>query len=344
MCEWIPISSRPSSVSALLTASAACPCGQRDTELLVLVGGGDELVRMGLDAHGDPDLHPLAGPEALGGVRDLDDLLEGVEDDTADTGRDGALDLLEGLVVAVEGDALGGHSGGERGGEFTAGAHVEIEPLLVQPADHGPGQERLARVEHVRVTAEGVGPGAAAGAEVGLVEDVRRGAELLGQPGHLDARDGGDAVLVPADRTRPDLLVENVQIGGRGGVVPFGEYIRVAGACGVCGTAHLVALLALSEVFVCGVRVCAVFVRAVRGIRCVRRGRAVRGRAVRRRAPGRWSEVFWRIDAEQGQAMRPARPRRLRRARSWSGGRPRVSRRRAAADDSSPGSAGTLPR
>ena len=120
-------------------------------------------------------------PSALRDVRDADDLLERVEDDPPDAGLDGPADLLGGLVVAVEGDALGGHAGGERGGQLAAGADVEVEPLLVQPAHDGAGEERLAGVEDVGVRPERVAPGAAAGPEVGLVEEVGGGAELLGE-------------------------------------------------------------------------------------------------------------------------------------------------------------------
>ena len=132
-------------------------------ELLVLVGGRDELVGVRLDADGDADLHALALAEPCGDVRDADDLLEGVEHDTPDAGLDGPLDLGDGLVVAVQGDALGGHAGGERGGQLAAGADVEVEPFLVQPPHDGAGEERLAGVEDVGVRPEGVTPGAAAG-------------------------------------------------------------------------------------------------------------------------------------------------------------------------------------
>ena len=88
------------------------------------------------------------------------------------------LDLLDRLVVAVQRDPLGGHPGGEGGGQLPAGADVEVEPLLVQPAHDGPGQERLAGVEDVGVRPEGVPPGPAAGAEVVLVEEVGGRPEL----------------------------------------------------------------------------------------------------------------------------------------------------------------------
>jgi hypothetical protein len=208
-----------------------------DAELLVLVGGGDEFVGVRLDADGHPDLDALALALALGDVGDPDDLLERVQDDPADADAHGALDLFRALVVAVEGDALGGHPGVEGGGQLPAGTHVEIQSFFMDPLDDGAGEEGLARVEDVGVLAEGVGPGAAAGAEVGLVEEEGGGAELLGEPRHFDPADGDDAVLAPGDRTGPDLLVEGVEVGGRGGVVALVQ-VGVAGAGGVCGTAH----------------------------------------------------------------------------------------------------------
>lgn len=94
------------------------PTGERNPELLVFVGGGDELVRMCFHTHGDTDLHALPLAEGLRDVRDAHDLLEGVEHDPPDPGADGGLDLIDGLVVAVEGDAIGGHAGGEGGGQL----------------------------------------------------------------------------------------------------------------------------------------------------------------------------------------------------------------------------------
>lgn len=214
------------------------PVGERDPELLVLVRGGDELVGVGLDADGDADLHPLADAVPLGDVGDADDLLEGVEHDPPDARLDGPLDLGDGLVVAVEGDALGGHPGVQRGGQLTAGADVEVQPLLLQPAHDGAGEKGLPGVEDVGVRAEGLGPGAATGPEVALVEEVGGGAELLREPGDGDPADGEGAVRVAGDGARPDLLVEDVEVGGGRGVVPLGEDVGVTGSCGVCGAAH----------------------------------------------------------------------------------------------------------
>ena len=74
--------------------------------------------------------------------------------------------------------------------QLAAGADVEGEPVLGQPARDGRAEERLAGVEDV-VAGEGVAEGAGPGAEVVLVEDVRRRAVLadqLGQRHSPDAR------------------------------------------------------------------------------------------------------------------------------------------------------------
>ncbi len=215
------------------------PAGQRDAELLVLVGRGDELVGVGLDADRDPDQDLLPLPEALRDVGDTGDLLEGVEHDVAHAGLDGPGDLIDGLVVAVEGDAVGGHAGGEGGGQLAAGADVDVQPFLVQPAHDGTGEKRLARVEDVGVGPEGGAPRTRACPEVGLVEDVGGGAELLGELRDGDTADADDTVLAPRDGLGPHLGVQGVEVGGRGGVVALGEDIGVPGPGGVCGTAHV---------------------------------------------------------------------------------------------------------
>lgn len=97
-------------------------------------------------------------------------------------------------------------------------------------------------VEDIGARSERVGPGTAAGAEVALVEEVGGRAEFLGQPGHFDPADGHRAVVVAGDGAGPDLLVEDVQVGGRGCVVPLGQDVGVTGTGGVCGSAHGVAL------------------------------------------------------------------------------------------------------
>ncbi len=144
---------------------------QRQAELLVVVGGGDELVGVGLDAHGDPDQD--LGPHAVlvGQVAEAGDLLEGVDDDVADPGRDGLLELGDRLVVAVHGDPVGREADTQRDGQLTGAAHVDAEALLHDPPGDLAAQERLGGVVDLAVV-EGLAELGRAGPEVLLVEDV----------------------------------------------------------------------------------------------------------------------------------------------------------------------------
>ena len=60
-----------------------------------------------------------------------------------------AAQLGDGLVVAVQADALGRELGLERHGELAAGADVEVEALLGDPAGGRDAEERLAGVVDV---------------------------------------------------------------------------------------------------------------------------------------------------------------------------------------------------
>ena len=92
-----------------------------------------------------------------------------------------------GLVVAVEADPGRVEAGPQRDGQLAAGADVEAEPLLGDPAGDRGAEERLAGVEDV-VRRERVAEGPGPGPEVGLVEDVRRGAVLGDQVGERHSR------------------------------------------------------------------------------------------------------------------------------------------------------------
>ena len=84
-----------------------------------------------------------------------------------------------GLVVAVHLDALRRHAGGEGDGELPARTHVEVEALLGDDPHHRLGAERLRRRRARRRRRTPSRELPAAGPEVGLVEDVGRGAELV---------------------------------------------------------------------------------------------------------------------------------------------------------------------
>src|SRR6202008_1932531 len=74
------------------------PGGQREAELLVVVRGGHELVRVRLHPGGDPDQDLGLVRRFFGQVGQAGDLLEGVRHDVAHAGRDRAGQLVHRLV------------------------------------------------------------------------------------------------------------------------------------------------------------------------------------------------------------------------------------------------------
>jgi hypothetical protein len=87
--------------------------------------GGDELVGMSLDTDGDPHENVLDDARFTGDLVEAFNLGHRVEHDVANSGLDGRGQLVDGFVVAVQGDSLGGEAGVERDGQFTAAGHVE---------------------------------------------------------------------------------------------------------------------------------------------------------------------------------------------------------------------------
>ena len=107
------------------------------------------------------------------------DLVEGVDDDRPDPCGDGLAQLGDRLVVAVHADPLGREPGGKRDGELAAGAHVQAQALLGDPAGDRGAEERLAGVVDVfrmRPRSGRVGPGAPP--QIRLVEQDHRRAVL----------------------------------------------------------------------------------------------------------------------------------------------------------------------
>ena len=164
--------------------------GQREAELLVLVGGGDELVGVRLDADGRADEHRhrrAAGRHPGRGERHQPvDLVERVDDDVPDAGVDGQLQLDDRLVVAVQRDPLGREARGQRQAQLAAAADVEVQAVLGHPAGDLPAEERLRGVVHVGAV-EGGREVRGAAAEVVLVEDEQRRAVGAGQLGDRPA-------------------------------------------------------------------------------------------------------------------------------------------------------------
>ncbi len=122
--------------------------GQREPELLVLVCGRDELVRVRLDTDGDADqdvLHDAAAGRDLVEALDLD---HRVEHDVPDPGRDGGVEFGDGLVVAVHRDPLGGEAGMQCDGQFTRRTRRPSTGPRRAPAGDLGGQEGLRRIVH----------------------------------------------------------------------------------------------------------------------------------------------------------------------------------------------------
>jgi hypothetical protein len=185
--------------------------GDREAELLVLVGGGDVLVGVRLDPGRHPH-HDRGRRTQLRGDRGEPlDLLEGVDDDPTHALADGALEVGCGLVVAVVADPGRVEAGAQRDRQLARRAHVEAEPLLGDPARDRRAQERLAGVVHV-VVAERLLERAGARTEVRLVEDVGRRAVLGDEvakvhPAHLQG-----ARVVLARRAGPQQRHERIDV------------------------------------------------------------------------------------------------------------------------------------
>jgi hypothetical protein len=129
------------------------------------------------------------------------------------------------------------HPSLERHLELAAGAHVDAEPFLLHPAQHAAAAERLGRVEHAGIGAEGVVEVPAPAAEVFLVEGEQRGAELPGQLASVHAAQHERAVAAPG-RARPDGRIQGIDIGGRRGRMIGRQHVGVPGACGMGDSAH----------------------------------------------------------------------------------------------------------
>ena len=142
------------------------------------------------------------------------DLGAAVDDDAPDARVGGRAQFGGGLGVAVHDDASRVHATGKADGQFARRAHVEAEALLGQPAGDLLGQHGLARVDDPHPAQRGA-VAADAVAEVGLVEHVGRGAELVGDVAEAMSADAQPALVVHPRRERPDVRVD----AHRGGVV-----------------------------------------------------------------------------------------------------------------------------
>ena len=216
---------------------------ERESEFLVFVRGREEVVRLGVDAAVDAQEHRLRGTAPLHDRAEALDLDQAVDDDRPDADLDRALQLGEGLVVAVEAETGRVGTRRQRDRELAARADVDGQALLGHPAHHLGAEERLAGVVHARLhavqgrrRAEGLQRATRGLADELLVEDVQRRAESVSQLGRRDAPEPEHAVVVALRRRRPHRrservrVVGHVQPGGSGGAG-----VRVGGHGGPIG-------------------------------------------------------------------------------------------------------------
>ena len=194
--------------------------GEREAELLVLVRGRDELVGVRLDADGDPDQHRWPrrrGSAATSASRSISSNESTTMRPTpASTARvSSATDLL----LPWKPIRAGSKPGAQGDAQLAAGADVEAQALLGDPARDRRAEERLARVVDVDA-GEGVaeGPGRGRGSRPRRAT-YSRGAELGGEVGDRHPADDQLAVDLVRGR-RPERRDERVEVGGRGAARP----------------------------------------------------------------------------------------------------------------------------
>ena len=141
---------------------------------------------------------PVVRPSSRGDLGQALDLVEGVDDDAARRrARRRARARASVLLLPWKPTRSIGKPARSATSQLAARADVEREPLLGQPADDRRAEERLAGVVDV-VVGEGVAEGTRPGAEVVLVQDVRRGAVLADQLGQRHSPDASTPSVLGA--------------------------------------------------------------------------------------------------------------------------------------------------
>jgi hypothetical protein len=194
-----------------------------DAELLVLTRRGEVLVGVRVDAAVEAEAHRLPAGVAGSGIRDPLDLDLAVDDDHADAHGHGSIDLGDRLVVAMEAEPGRVDPGGERDGEFSPAAHVDVQAGLGDPARDLGGEERLSgvvdpggRADAGELAIERLAHEGRARTNVRLIDHEERRAETGGE-----VRDGhaGDLELTGCRArrpVRPEPGCERVRIGRMG--------------------------------------------------------------------------------------------------------------------------------
>ena len=195
---WSPRKSMCSGLGHRLQGALGRAGRDRDAELRVEDAGGGLLVGVRVDARREPHQHRLRRVHpGSDGLEDAD-LVDVVDDDAADTGLDGEAQLVQPLVVAVEGDGRHVDAGGAQHGDLAARDRVEAVALGGDELGEGAIEKRLGGVDGVRLRvlrAERVEEPSALRAQRRVVVGVEGGAVLAGERGEVAATDGERALV-----------------------------------------------------------------------------------------------------------------------------------------------------
>ena len=139
-----------------------------------------------------------------------------VHDEVAHAGVQGVLDVLVGLVVAVEVEPLCREAPGQGGVNFTGGDHVGSHALILQHRIEALEAQGLAGKEGVgpggHVVGQGLDIGAAVGPDLVLVQHIQGCAELLGQVHGVQTADGQMALFVDSQILIQHRLISRLSL------------------------------------------------------------------------------------------------------------------------------------
>ena len=169
------------------------PTLDRQPELRVEDAGGRLDVRVRVDVGRDAHQHGLPFAQRPRDVVQQRELVEVVEHDAAHARRHRLAQLLGRLVVAVEERPFQREADGLRDGELAARDEVHPQPLLGHQRRQPAPKVGLCRVDDGALLVsrrERLAIGAASRAQLLLVEDVERRAELLRQIDGVAAAEG----------------------------------------------------------------------------------------------------------------------------------------------------------
>ena len=169
------------------------PGSQREPKLRVGDARSGVAVRVRIDAGCDAQQDTLAASQAGGELGKQRQLVEVIDDDPADAGLQGLLELVARLIVAMKVDTLWRKVDGESGVQLAAGDDIQAHAFFVEEPEEALIDECFAGVNSIGcgiTQAKLPKKRAALRSQRRFVEDVERGAELSGQIRRGAAADG----------------------------------------------------------------------------------------------------------------------------------------------------------